>query len=180
MSASRVAIRYAKALVELLNEKNALDEVQTFLDFCDMAAAHPSLGRLFANVTVSAEDKAGIAAALAKKLALPETIARFLQTLAGNGRMGILPEVRAAVAQRLDVCRNVQSVELTCAVAPSDAEVDALKKTMEAVLGGQVRLETVENPDILGGAIARVGSVVYDGSVRGRLDRLRQELVKEN
>lgn len=175
-----MAIRYARALVELLNEKNALGEVQAFLDFCDMAIADPQLGPLFANVTVSAGDKAGVAAGLAKNLALPETIARFLHTLAVNGRMGILPELKEAVAQRLDDCNNIRSVKLTCAVAPSDTEVAALKKAMRGLLGGDVRIETLEDPSVLGGAIAQVGSIVYDGSVKGRLNRLRQELVKEN
>ena len=180
MSAARVAARYARALIETLGQENALDDVAAFVAFCDMAAGHRELSALFANVTVSAQDKADVTGALAKKMALPETVSRFVSVLALNGRMGILDDVKKAVVRALDERRNVRNVMLTTAVSPSEDELGSFRKGMEQALGHKVRLDSREDPSIMGGAIARVGSVVYDGSVRGQLSRLRKELMKEN
>lgn len=180
MSANRVATRYAKALVEVLAEKNALDQASSFMTFCDAAAGNEELSTLFANVTVNAEAKAGVVAALCGKLQMPELIARFLETVARNGRLGILNEIRKAVSEKMDEQQNIKAVLLTTSVALADDERDAFSKRMEEVLGAGVRVSVQEDADILGGAIARVGSTVFDGSVRGQLGRLRMELVKES
>jgi F-type H+-transporting ATPase subunit delta len=80
----------------------------------------------------------------------------------------------------MDDLSNIKTVELTTAVAASEEEVAQFVAGMKNVLGCEVRVTPRTNPDILGGAIARVDSLVYDGSVRAQLDRLRAELVKEN
>lgn len=180
MSANQVAVRYAKAFIGALREKNALGEASSFLDFCKLAADNQELASLFANVTVSAAHKAAVVVALAEKLGLSKLVASFLRVLANAGRLNILSYVGDAVAAQLDNINNVQSVELTTASAPSDAEVNQFAESMKKLLGSDVRVTSKVEPSILGGAVARVGSVVYDGSVRAQLDRLHAELVKEN
>ena len=180
MSASRVAIRYARALVDVLAEKNKLDGVESFYGFCDLVAGHKELSAVFANVTVDKAQKAAVAASLADKGGLDELTRRFIKAIADNGRLDILREIREAVAQRVDKSKNIQSVTLTCAAPPADEDLSALRAGLEKALGCQVRVETRQDPAILGGVIARVGSTIYDGSISGRLNRLRRELVKEN
>lgn len=180
MSANRVAVRYAKAFVEALREKNALGEASSFLDFCKLAAGNKELAGLFGNVTVSAADKAAVVGGLAEKLGLSKLVASFLRVLANAGRLNILSSVGDAVSAQLDAINNVQSVELTTAAPASDEEVNQFAESMKKLLGSDVRVTTKVEASILGGAVARVGSVVYDGSVRTQLNRLHAELVKEN
>ncbi|MDJ0836781.1 MAG: ATP synthase F1 subunit delta [Acidobacteriota bacterium] len=180
MSAEQVANRYAKALIEALAEKNAVDQADVFLEFCRMAAAHDELSRLFASVTVSAEDKVKVVTALGVKLGLPDMVRNFLRILAANGRMEIIGPVAEAVSQRLDAHRNIQAVRLTTAAELGPDDVAKFSEAMAAMLGSKIRVETTTDPAILGGAVAQVGSFVYDGSVRAQLDRLRGELIKEN
>lgn len=180
MSANRVAARYARALVEALAEKNALAETASFLEFCDMARDNAELRTLFANVTVGNADKAKVVNALAERLSLSDYVKRFLNILAQNGRLGILSNVKTAVSSALDKQSNIQSVHLTTATAPTDAQLTSFAESLGKRLGSQVRVDSSIDPDILGGAIAGVGSTVFDGSVRGQLQRLRRDLVKES
>ena len=180
MSAKQVAKRYAKALIEALAEKDAVDQADVFLEFCKMATANDELKRLFANVTVTAEDKAKVVTVLGEKLGLPDLIRNFLRILATNGRMEIIDHVAEAVSLRLDAHRNIQAVRLTTATEPGDTDVASFSTAMKTMLGCDIRIETHTDPTILGGAIAQVGSFVYDGSVRAQLNRLRGELIKEN
>lgn len=180
MSANRVAVRYAKAFVGALVEKDAVKDAASFIEFCDMVASNDELKRLFSNVTVAAIQKENVARAIAEKMALPALTVNFLGVLASGGRIGILAEMRAAVAAKLDELSNTQTVELVTATAASNEDVSQFAASMKAKLGSEVRVTPRTDESIIGGAIARVGSTVFDGSVRAQLDRLRAELVKEN
>jgi len=176
---ARVARRYARAFIELLQERKSLAQAEPFLKFCELVAGNDELRRLFANVTIAAEDKARVIGALAKKAGLPELAANFLQVLARNNRLEALSQVKDAVAAQLDRVANIQSVALTTAVARDEALLKTFAESMKKVLGSDIRVATRVDPSIIGGAIAQVGSLVYDGSVRAQLIRLRAELVKE-
>ena len=89
MSANRVAIRYARAFVDALQEKNALDDASVFLDFCGVVAGNEELSSVFANVTVSNQQKAAVVSGLSQKLELPQLVGSFrpqklLQNLLGT------------------------------------------------------------------------------------------------
>lgn len=180
MSASRVAARYAKAYVEALSENKNLEEVAAFQDFCQFVFNNQELVSLFANVTVGAQDKADIVNTLCEKLSVPLYTTRFLAILAENGRLNIIKEISQAITARVDEKKGVQAIKLTSSAPPSAEHLELFEMKMGELLGGRVRVMTAMDPAILGGAIAQVGSIVYDGSVRGQLDRLRKELVKEN
>ncbi len=180
MSAERVAVRYAKAFVAVLQERNALAEARPFLDFCALVASNHELARLLSNASLSAGQKGAVVAALAERLGHSELVRKFLQVLAQARRLNLLTAVGHAVAIKLDELDNVRNVDLTTAVALSQTELDDFCKNMKHKLGSDVRVTTQVDASILGGAVARVGSVVYDGSVRAQLNRLRAELVKEN
>ena len=179
MSANRVATRYARALVDVLVEKNAIGEAQSFTGFCDQVTGHSELQQFFGNVTIGSQEKAKVAEKLAEKAALPDSIRRFLTVLANNGRLSILADVKTAVSARVDAHLNVKVVQLTTPSEMSANELKLFGKSMEGLLGCQVKVDTKTDPNLLGGAIAQVGSLVYDGSVREQLNKLRVELVKE-
>ncbi|CAM2066622.1 ATP synthase F1 subunit delta [Sulfidibacter corallicola] len=179
MSAARVAARYAKAFVDALSDQNRLGDAESFLEFCEVVDGNGQLRRLFANYAVSPRIKTGVVDALAKKLSLSGLSLTFLQLLVKKRRLDILSELRVAVNENVNRKLNIQPVKLVTAASPSAEEVQAFSQGMGARLGCEVKVESRVDASLLGGAIAQVGSVVYDGSVRGRLDRLRQELIKE-
>lgn len=180
MSANRVAVRYAKAFVEYLDEKNKLEEAQSFEAFCDLVAENAELRAVLDGVTFSVKQKMDVAKAVAEKAGMPESVIRFLNVLADSRRLSVLPELKQAVSRLVDEKRNVQTVVLTTAAEVPESDVQVFSESMGKMLGSQVRVANKIDPSILGGAVAQVGSVVYDGSVRGHLERLRKELVKEN
>jgi F-type H+-transporting ATPase subunit delta len=179
MSAARVAVRYARALVEALAEKDALDRADTLLSFCALVAGNEELTRVFGNVTIPVKTKAAVTQALAEKLALPEMIGSFLRITAENGRLGILDEIGRATSAALDEKRNIRAVRLTTATEATTDELARFEAAMKQVLGSEVRIDADADQSILGGAIAQVGSFVYDGSVAAQLTRLRRQLIEE-
>lgn len=180
MSASRVAIRYARAFVEALAEKGQLEDHKSFLDFTDLVASSKELSDALSNVAIKPDAKANIIKSLAGTLKLPELVNRFLLVLAQNRRLEILPHLKGAVTGLVNEHQKVQAVKLVTAKDVSSEELDAFSASMSRVLGTKVDVETSTDSNLIGGAVAHVGSFVYDGSVRGHLARLRQQLVKES
>jgi F-type H+-transporting ATPase subunit delta len=180
MKSSAVAARYAKAFVNALQEQNKLDDHKVFLQFCDLVAKQPELDAFLSNVVISPKDKVKVLTEVSKHLKLPTLVTNFLRVLADKRRIHLLPSMKEAVRLRVDEILNIKEVHLTCAAEPSVAEIKAFEESMAKVLGCQVRVKTATDRNIIGGAVARVGSYVFDGSVSGQLGRLRTALVKEN
>lgn len=180
MSAEHVAVRYAGALIEALAEKDALDQAEQFLQFAALVADNAELNAAFASVTIPLEDKVKVVTALGEKAGLPPMIGNLLRVMGQNGRLGIMRETAAAVRTKLDARRGVKAVRLTTAADLSAEAAASFSDAMKKQLGTEVRVEHHTDPDILGGAVAQVGSIVYDGSVRAQLQRMRRELIKEN
>ena len=180
MKANAVATRYATAFVDALREQNKLAEHESFLEFCDLVGNNQELSTFFANVVIQPDVKVKVIQELGAKLKLPVLVVNFLRLLAANRRIQLLADLKNAVRRRVDEVLNISEVQLICAAEPSVTEIKAFETNMSKVLGCQIRVKTSTDRDILGGAIAHVGSYVFDGSVRGQLARLRKALVKEN
>jgi F-type H+-transporting ATPase subunit delta len=104
---------------------------------------------------------------------------KLIEILLQNGRMGILPEVAAEFRKLEEASLNRVSVELTTA-RPLDAKLQqGVIASLEKFTGKTVRLTHKVDPGVLGGARARIGSLVYDGTVASRLQKLRQQLIGE-
>lgn len=179
MSVALIANRYARAFVDAVGQKDS-SEIQEFYAFCDLVDKNPQLGLVLANVTVATEHKLALVKALAKRLKMADRVTRFLAVLIHNGRIDLLNAVGVSVAKRLDEISGVQPLELTVAAPPSKARMTAFTKKFEERLGVKIRVSVTTDPSLMAGAVAKVGSTVFDGSLRGRLQRLGKELVKEN
>lgn len=180
MSATKVAARYARAFVDAVVEKDQLEDSRALLDFIGVVEGSPELGGLFQNVSIKPSAKAKVLEATAKKLKLPELVTRFLLVLAERRRLNLLSEIKVAVAELVDARKNIRAVDLITASPVNDDELESFSEALGRSLGAKVRVNPKVDPEILGGAVAHVGSLVYDGSVRGQLARLRRQLVKES
>ena len=103
----------------------------------------------------------------------------FLLLLVDHRRATLLPEIELAYRSLLDSKLGLTRAEVGAAEDLGEAERAELIRALERVIGGKVQAQYRVNPAMIGGARVRVGSTIYDGSVRAQLDRLRARLISE-
>jgi F-type H+-transporting ATPase subunit delta len=172
--ASDVAARYARALFDLAVEGDALGAIE--LDLKSLKAmidASSDLRGVLVSPRHSAEDKAKSLAAIGDRAALNATTQKFLGLLAANRRTSILPEVISAFNRLAAARRGRVSALVTTAVALTSAQSESLASALRSALGKDPQIESRVDPAILGGVKVRVGSRLYDSSLKSKLDSLK-------
>ena len=177
MSSQTIARRYATALADVILAQNEAAEVSGELaDWGQMFAANPALLEIFSNPTVGYEQKQRVLSELIERARLRATTANFLRVLLKNQRLADLPQVTAKLSQILDERSGVISADVTSAQTLPAATTAALSESLGKITGKKVNLNFDTDESLLGGIVTRIGSTVYDGSVRNQLERLREEL----
>lgn len=177
MSSQTIARRYATALADVILAQNEAAEVSGELaDWGQMFAANPALLEIFGNPTVGYEQKQRVLSELIERARLRATTANFLRVLLKNQRLADLPQVTAKLSQILDERSGVISADVTSAQTLPAATTAALSESLGKITGKKVNLNFDTDESLLGGIVTRIGSTVYDGSVRNQLERLREEL----
>jgi F-type H+-transporting ATPase subunit delta len=166
---------YARALFEAAKGADRLDVVQEELaDFVHATREVPELGALLSNPQLDPRAKA---AALEDLLGgADELVRNFLLLLAEKGRSGEVAEIAREFEALVAREQGILDVELTTAVELSAADFDQLVERIGKASGRKVRASRAVDPALVGGLVLEVGSRRLDASIRGRLDRLRQEL----
>lgn len=166
---------YAKALFEAAKDKERLDEVREDLtDFVAMLHDVPELGALLRNPQLDPTMKAE---ALAEILAGSQELLRnFLRLIAEKGRGSEIEEIAQEFEVLYAADRGLLNVELTTAYDLSDEEAREIMAQIEKASGRTVEASRSVDPHLIGGLVVRAGSLRVDSSIRGRLNRLRQEL----
>lgn len=173
-SAVTLARPYARAAFELARSHGALDEWVRKLAFAAEVAADSRVSALFGDPRASGDALASLV--LPEGESTDSEFTRFVHVLADNGRLPVLPEIGALFVElKHEVERRLQ-VNVRSAVPIDAAEVTKLKDALKRRFGRDIEIEQSIDPGVLGGAVVDAGSVVIDGSVRGRLARLRQAL----
>ncbi|MDB5440372.1 MAG: synthase subunit delta [Caulobacteraceae bacterium] len=166
--------RYAKALFELADETGALAAVERDLvSLVGMIKASDDLRRVLASPAFSAEDKAKGLAGVAIKAKFHQTTQNFLGLLSANGRAGEITGVIAAFQALAAKARGAVSAQVTSAAPLSAAQSKAIASALRSALGKDPEIETRVDPAILGGLKVRVGSRLFDASLKSRLDSLK-------
>ena len=170
------ARRYAEAAFEIATRDDSIDVWRRELQTAAAVIADERVARHLANPAVSLEQRtAQVETALGKAVSQPVLNLVLLQLR--RGRIEQLPQV-AAEFRRLDNARQGITVATATAAAElTPAEVEAITRRLEQLTGGRVELDVQVDPSLLGGLVVRVGDRLIDGSVRGRLERLRNRLV---
>ena len=174
------ARRYARALVDALKSEQDLDLVGQDLDGLRTALLKlPALGRLLAHPGVpAARKKPLLIQALGGAEGQPATHA-LLAILTEQRRLVMLPEIAVWFRRLKDSRMGLTPVEVITAGPLRDGDQAAWSSAMAAAAGTRVRIDFKTDPSLIGGAVAKVGSVLYDGSVRGSLERIRESLLGE-
>ncbi|MCL5965709.1 MAG: ATP synthase F1 subunit delta [Deltaproteobacteria bacterium] len=179
MIGGSVARRYARALLDIGQQerkaRQILAEVGRFARFLSEA---PPLKEALSAAHINRRDKhAALEAAIARLSVLPVT-RNFLLLLIDKGRVGILPQILVELRRFVEEAEGVERVEVVVPMAMSGTQRDLLRTTLERQTGKKVELEESVDPAVLGGMVVKVGSTVYDGSIRTQIEQIRQNLEK--
>jgi F-type H+-transporting ATPase subunit delta len=177
LSVQTVARRYAVALADVVIVKGEARQVQEELSAWEMMMqANEPLLEVFRNPTVPYEQKRKVLTALSARARVRPTTANFLQVLLQNQRLGDLSEVNKRFAQVLDERSGVVSAEVTTARPVPESSQQALRAKLSAMTGKDVRLSFKTDEELIGGMVTRIGSTIYDGSVRSQLQLAKEKL----
>jgi F-type H+-transporting ATPase subunit delta len=168
---------YASALFESAQGQGRLAEVREELgDFLASAESVPELGALLENPEVGGPMKAEVLRDLLGDA--DELVRNFLLLVVEKGRAGELPEIAREFDQLVARAEGRLEVELTTAVELTDDEATDILRQIESASGRRIEATRSVDPDLIGGFILQAGTFRVDASVRGRLDRLRHQLVR--
>jgi len=173
-----VTSRYARALVDVVVERK-LDATKTMAQLDALVAAvesSPELRNIWENPSVPAEQKRKVLDVLAGKLGADKMVRNFLAVLIDNRRIAALPEVARQFRSELYERLGIAEAEVTTTRELSAEEKRALEAQVAKLTGKKVQARYTTDAKILGGAVVRVGSTIYDGSVKGQLQRLKAAL----
>jgi F-type H+-transporting ATPase subunit delta len=181
MSLRTSANRYAKALFDVaLEEKADLAKVdQDLAAVVAMMETSPDLAQASNRGAVTDAQRQSMMEAVSKAMSLSTPVTKVLVLLANSGKLDLIPDLAAAFRERLLAHQNIVRAEVTSAAPLTAAQTDALAASLSKVTGKKVELSVSVDPELLGGVVAKIGSTVYDGSVRTQLAHMRQELVKQ-
>jgi F-type H+-transporting ATPase subunit delta len=171
--------RYAQALFELADEAGALAAVEADLKALSRAEQdHADLHRAMASPMVSHEDKGKVLLAIADAAGCSPLTKNFLGLLAANLRAAALPAVTRAFARLTALRRGAVAAEVTSALPLTAVQADGVAAALRQALGKDPEITTRVDPAILGGLKVRVGSRLFDSSLKSKLDHMKFALTR--
>jgi F-type H+-transporting ATPase subunit delta len=174
------SLQYANALADIaVAQGAAAPVVQQFGDFSAAYRASPELRNALSSPAVSKEEKHGIVEKIAARLGISKIVRNFLFIVIDHRRTLLLPEMFETFQNVLRERQGFSEAEIVSAVTLNDAQKKDMTKTLEGVTGKKIEAKFSLDPKLLGGALVRIGDTIYDGSLRNRLDRLRERLTAE-
>jgi F-type H+-transporting ATPase subunit delta len=171
--------RYAQAFLDVVIavKLDAAATEQQLKDFVATWNGSPELREFFVNPAVPAHQKVEFLDTLNKQLGLSKELRNLLAVMINNDRIGNVVEVAEAYRKLLQQQLGIRQAEIVTARELSAEERDSLVVEVGKLAGAKIDATFKLDAAILGGTVVRIGSTVYDGSVRGRLDRLKEALV---
>ena len=175
-----VANRYSRALAEVVFAPNSGVTAEQVLDEVGALAAavkgSPELSAVLRSPAVTNAQKRGLLGKICEKLGASKTVRNLAWVVADHNRSNILGDIRKSFEALVDERRGMARAEISVAAEASTEQKAALEAALARLTGKQVVASYEVDPALIGGATARVGSTVYDGSVRGQLSALARKL----
>ena len=179
MLSHTVARRYAKGLLEAVSaiapgsEAKVRDQLDALVDAVD---GHDALKLVVMNPSISSQQKTTILGNISEIIGFDETARRFVDVLANKERLDHLSLIVEVYGELVDAHAGIVNAEITTSTPLNPGQIAELETSLRIVTGGEVRLSRNTDPQLLGGVVTRIGDVVYDGSLRGHLERIRGRL----
>jgi len=173
-----VARRYARALFDLAREKGLVDQVDREVGMVvSIAEANPHFNAVLGDVLIAPEVKRDLFEKLFSGK-VSTLVMNFLLVVVVKRREGFLPHIYRAYLDLANEARGIVEVEVRSAIPLPEETVERLTQKLTAHLGKSVKFQTQVAPEIIGGLVVRVGDELMDGSVKTRLQRMRDRLVR--
>jgi len=177
MSAGSLARRYAKALMEIGTADGSYKRIGQ--DVASMAKAidtSEELTNLLSNPVFPRSEREKIVVAILRRAGASPTVVNFSKLLLDRDRLGILPDISRELSAMIDAKSGRLTAQVTSAAPLNIMQQNELKMTLEDISGKKILIELKEDAALLGGLIAQVGDLVYDGSLRTQLREIRRAL----
>ena len=172
--------RYARAFADVA-VKHKLNPDKTVAEMSEVVAlvnGSRELRNVLSNPAVSREQKLGLLDAIVKRMQASNLLRNFLAVLIDQRRIANIGEIVEQFKQELNRRMGIADARVSSARALSPAEKKSLEKQLAEITGKIVRASYAEDASLLGGVTVRLGSTIYDGSVHGQLQRLREQIVE--
>jgi len=169
--------RYAQALLELAEEAKSLKSVEK--DVAKMKkvfAGSSELRAALGNPVFATEDKVSVIKSVASKAKVGKLITQFMGTVAENRRASEIPTMLSSFEEMVALRRDAQTAKVVSAKKLTAAELTKIKSELKKSLGKTVSVETSVDPELLGGFVVKIGSRLYDSSLKTKLDDLKLAL----
>jgi len=175
-----VCSRYAAALADVAFDQKSAERVKRDLAaFTEAFSESGDLRAFLETPGVSHQQKHKVVEALAKRMELAPAVRNFVFLLIDHRRTELIGEIEAAFQSELNARLGIAEAQVTSARELSAGEREQLTKALERRTGKKIEARFQRDEALLGGTVVRVGSTVYDGSVREQLTRLREQLESE-
>jgi F-type H+-transporting ATPase subunit delta len=174
----KIAKRYAKALFEIGNETNRIDQFREELGaFARLLTISSELKECLLSPLYPAADKKKIAVSLAEKTGASKTAQDFLCLLVDKKRIQYLADIVESYEDLTNEAFGFVKARVITATPLSSEDHEGMKKSLESITRKKILLSSIVDPRIIGGVIAEVGDKVFDGSVRNQLEKMRETLI---
>jgi F-type H+-transporting ATPase subunit delta len=169
---------YARAFADVivdrrLDANQALKELRAVVALLD---ASPDLRKVWETPSILAEQKRAVLDAIVAREGFSKPVRNFVAVLIDHRRTAFLPDITRQVEVEMNERLGFAEAEVTSARELSDAEKRAIETQAEKLSGKRVRARYTQDASLLGGAIVKMGSTIYDGSVKGQLEKIREQL----
>jgi len=179
MKGTAISKRYARAIFGLAEEasraRETLEELTALVKLC---ADHPELGDALYRPIHPVRERLAVWRALATRMGASPIVKNFCSYLIDKARMGYLPQICEEMALLVDERAGISRGELVAATPLREEELERLRAALSARVGRQLNLSVRVEPELIGGVVAKVGDLVFDGSLRKQLEQLRNNLTK--
>jgi len=173
-----VATRYARAFAEVVVDRRidpntAIQELSTM---SELVKSSPELRNVLQNPAVQHGQKLKLLDAIIGRIGGSKMLRNFIAVLIDHHRIGQMDDVAEQFKHQLNQRLGIAETQVSSARELSDEERQALERQMEAITGKVVRATYSRDANLLGGVVVRIGSTIYDGSVRGQLERIKEQI----
>jgi F-type H+-transporting ATPase subunit delta len=175
-----LAERYANALVDVALENKQADQVkQELAAFAAMVRESHDLHAFLANPSITRAIKHAAIEQLVQRMGASRTLRNYLFVIVDQRRAGMLIEIEQAFSALLDARQGITQATVTSAAELTSAERAEIDAALVKLTGRKAQAQCKTDPSLIGGAVIRIGSTIYDGSVRAQLDRMRAKMISE-
>jgi len=176
---SVLSLRYAHAFasVAALSHLDSAAAQRQLSDFSGTLAGSRELREVLMNPSIATEQKLKVLDAIAARIGMFPQVRNFIAVIVDHQRLPELDEILTEYHAVADEQSNLTEAEITSAHPLNDQDRAELEAQVAKLAGGRVRVTYRQDADLLGGAVVRIGSTVYDGSIRAQFQQLKQKLV---